>query len=56
MNFSDNLMDLKLNIGMMIQKLQNGEEDDPPIIIENLEKIQTAVQKISNRLQGGHQQ
>ena len=52
MEFSDNLMDLKLDIGMMIQKFQNGEEDDPELVIENLGKIQGAIQKIIGRLRG----
>ncbi len=53
MEFSTNLSDLKLDIGIMIQKLQNGEEDDPPIIIENLENIQKSITKIANILGGG---
>lgn len=52
MDFSHNLIDLNLDIGMYIQLLQSGEESDDNLI-ENLEKIQTSILKIRTRLSGG---
>lgn len=45
-------MDLKLEIGLYIQHLQSGKEKEEDIV-ENLEKIQTSIQKIIVILTGG---
>ena len=50
--YSTNCMDLSLDIGMTIQKIQAGEIDTD-YIIPHLEEIRTAVNKISERLSGG---
>ncbi len=41
--FSTNMMDLKLDVGMLVQQLQNGQGTDLDILIENLQKIQYAL-------------
>ena len=51
MEYSTNITDLKLEIGMYIQELQNGEHEDNEI--ENLQDIQTALHKMFIRLSGG---
>ena len=41
--YSSNMTDLKLDIGMTIQEIQTGEEID---VVEHLESIQTAIFKM----------
>ena len=51
--YSTNLMDLNLEIGYYGQLLANGEHESQEA--ENLEAIQKAITKITNRMLGGNQ-
>ncbi len=50
--YTANCTDLSLEIGMTIQLIQAGEIDTDNMI-EHLEEIKTAVNKIGHKLMGG---